>query len=208
MTGATCTFKGCDRPARNAGLCRGHIAQRDRGVELSPLAPRAPRTATASERLAQSSVRDEATDCLIWTGQVNPKTGYGLISFGGVKVATHVLAYTAAHGPVPEGMQLDHSCRRKTCVNDEHIRPRTNKQNAENVGPSRRSKTGVRGVYRDAKNGRYRVSVRHHRKHHHGGSFITLAEAEIAAIALRNRLFTNNLADRELAAAEGRAAHV
>jgi hypothetical protein len=32
-----CSFPGCTHPLDAAGLCRGHRAQRDRGVELTPL---------------------------------------------------------------------------------------------------------------------------------------------------------------------------
>lgn len=32
-----CWFDPCDKPARNAGLCSGHAAQRRRGKELTPL---------------------------------------------------------------------------------------------------------------------------------------------------------------------------
>jgi hypothetical protein len=42
------------------------------------------------------------------------------------------------------------------------------------------------------------VGVKHHGRVHHGGRFPVdrLAEAEKAAVDLRNRLFTNNRADR------------
>jgi hypothetical protein len=34
---ASCTFPGCDRPARSRGHCEGHAAQRKRGNPLVPL---------------------------------------------------------------------------------------------------------------------------------------------------------------------------
>ena len=37
---------------------------------------------------------------------------------------------------------------------------------------------------------------KHNRKQYYGGYFDTIAEAEAAAIALHNRLFTHNDADR------------
>lgn len=142
-----------------------------------------------------ASRTDNETGCRVWTGQLHPD-GYGMITFRGKRQTAHRLAYIAANGPIPTDMEIDHSCRNRACVNVEHLRARTKKQNAENVGPSRRSKTGVRSVYQDSASGRYRVSVTHNRRTHHGGSFRTLGEADEAARALRNRLFTNNLADR------------
>lgn len=35
-----CSFDGCGKPERAAGLCRGHLAQKYRGEELRPLARR------------------------------------------------------------------------------------------------------------------------------------------------------------------------
>lgn len=37
-----CTFPECPRPAYRHGLCYGHRVQKQRGVELRPLRPRAP----------------------------------------------------------------------------------------------------------------------------------------------------------------------
>jgi hypothetical protein len=35
-----CLFKGCYANAKAHGLCTGHLDQRDRGKELTPLKPR------------------------------------------------------------------------------------------------------------------------------------------------------------------------
>jgi hypothetical protein len=41
------------------------------------------------------------------------------------------------------------------------------------------------------------VTVNHNRRAHYGGRFTNLEEAEAAAIALRNKLFTHNDMDRK-----------
>lgn len=43
----------------------------------------------------------------------------------------HRAAWTAAHGPIPEGMTVDHLCRVKRCVRVEHLRLLTNLENAK-----------------------------------------------------------------------------
>ncbi len=53
--------------------------------------------------------------CLIWVGATNSK-GYGLISVEGRIELAHRVAYEAEHGPLPEGLVVDHVCRVRNCV--------------------------------------------------------------------------------------------
>lgn len=41
----------------------------------------------------------------------------------------HRVAYEHLVGPIPEGLQLDHLCRNRTCVNPEHLEPVTAQEN-------------------------------------------------------------------------------
>lgn len=41
----------------------------------------------------------------------------------------HRVAWEATHGPIPEGMTIDHLCRNKPCVNVAHLRLLTNSEN-------------------------------------------------------------------------------
>jgi HNH endonuclease len=41
----------------------------------------------------------------------------------------HRLAYTLAHGSVPEGLELDHLCRVPRCINPDHLEPVTPSEN-------------------------------------------------------------------------------
>lgn len=71
-----------------------------------------------------------ATDsCWIWTGAVQSK-GYGSYSNGGVRHSAHRLAYEDAFGQIPDGMQIDHRCRVRQCVNPAHLDAVTAKENA------------------------------------------------------------------------------
>lgn len=75
------------------------------------------------ERLATKYVIDG--ECWRFTGSTGTH-GYGQMSLTlpdgrqTVRLA-HRLAYESWVGPIPEGMQIDHLCRRKTCIRPEHL---------------------------------------------------------------------------------------
>ncbi len=58
--------------------------------------------------------------CILWTGPVNVVSGYGVTATH-VPLYAHRVAWEQAHGPIPEGMQVDHLCRVRTCINVEHM---------------------------------------------------------------------------------------
>jgi hypothetical protein len=126
--------------------------------------------------------------------------GYGRFKLNGRAYLAHRLAYELASGPIPEGLQIDHTCHARSCVNPSHLRAVTNKQNKENLsGPQRNGVSGVRGVFWNKGSNRWRASVRHNGVHHHLGYFRSIAEAEKVVIAKRNKLFTHNDLDRRAA---------
>ena len=59
-------------------------------------------------------------DCWRWTGSIS-KEGYGQLRSGGKTVLAHRAAYETFRGPVPSGMDLDHLCRNRWCVNAQHL---------------------------------------------------------------------------------------
>ena len=110
----------------------------------------------------------------------------------------HRLTYAFAHGEIPVGLQIDHKCRVRDCVNPDHLQAVTTKQNMENrTGPPSTNTSGVLNVSWHKGAGKWWVNVRHNGKTYSGGYHTDIDDAEQAAIALRNRLFTNNLKDRE-----------
>lgn len=73
--------------------------------------------------------RDDAeSGCLLWTGPLD-KDGYGLASVDSRSVRAHRLSYETRVGPIPEGLQLDHTCEVRSCIRPEHLEPVTNFEN-------------------------------------------------------------------------------
>lgn len=64
----------------------------------------------------------------LWCGYIMPN-GYGQFSDGGGTVLAHRWAYEQFVAPVPEGLDLDHLCRIRNCVNPQHLEPVTRSTN-------------------------------------------------------------------------------
>ena len=79
---------------------------------------------------------DPNTGCHLWTGAIS-SSGYGCIALrgkSGTNVNAHRLSYEFAHGPVPEGMDIDHTCRTRSCVNAAHLEPVSHRENMRRGG--------------------------------------------------------------------------
>lgn len=64
--------------------------------------------------------------CIRRVRGINPVTGYSRVTttrLNGrpVQLYAHRITYTAAKGPIPEGLTIDHLCRKPPCVNPEHL---------------------------------------------------------------------------------------
>jgi hypothetical protein len=68
-------------------------------------------------------------ECWTWRGAKNPK-GYGHLACGRNPRSAHRIAWELSRGTIPSGMFIDHVCRNRTCVNPDHLRLVTPRQNA------------------------------------------------------------------------------
>lgn len=79
--------------------------------------------APAEERFFFKVVQDG--DCWRWVGALN-RSGYGEFgAHGSHAVRAHRWAYEYLRADIPAGLQLDHLCRNRWCVNPWHLEPVT-----------------------------------------------------------------------------------
>ena len=84
----------------------------------------------AYDRIAHWADRDESTGCLISRYSVGSH-GYAQAWDGETVVLAHRIVWEYHHGPIPDGMTVDHEvCRNRKCVEVAHYRLLTNLDNA------------------------------------------------------------------------------
>jgi len=83
---------------------------------------------TPQERFEAKCEPEPNSGCILWLGAVTP-LGYGNFWDGKRYVNAHKAAYLFKHGAVPAGLEIDHTCRVKPCVNVDHLEAVTHGEN-------------------------------------------------------------------------------
>ena len=99
---------------------RAQFSERKRGQRPQPIPP-------YEDRFKARMIPADG-GCILWGGHLS-KWGYGRVTYKGRLVQAHRVAYELFKGPIPEGLQLDHLCRVRNCVNPDHLEPVTPSEN-------------------------------------------------------------------------------
>jgi hypothetical protein len=75
-------------------------------------------------RFMEKVAPEPNTGCWLWYGAWGGG-GYPVVNLYCVNYAAHRVAYEHFVGPIGEGLQLDHLCRVRCCVNPAHVEPVT-----------------------------------------------------------------------------------
>ena len=81
------------------------------------------------ERFWQKVKVGSPESCWLWQANKS-RGGYGKFFLAGRgNIYAHRFAYELAVGPIPKGMQIDHLCRNRACVNPDHMESVSSKTN-------------------------------------------------------------------------------
>jgi hypothetical protein len=147
MTDTPADTRGAKDTAINRGeALRPNVAPQGRH-KGQPIPPPADNDQLA---LFLSHVHVSPFGCWVWQGKRN-EAGYGRFTCGGKQRFAHRVAYTWLNGDIPSGLDLDHLCRNRACINPDHLDPVTHK---ENQYRSRKGKCPKGHPQRERKSGR------------------------------------------------------
>lgn len=118
-----CTQQLCENKHYAKGLCEAHYARKRRGYKTT-----APIGITNNDPKRFMRYINKTDGCWLWIGSKKGR-GYGKFTAKGKQLSAHRYSYELHTGKIKPGMQIDHLCKNKLCVNPKHLEQVTNQEN-------------------------------------------------------------------------------
>lgn len=189
--GTRCSQGDCGKHVRRAGLCATHYKRKRLGKDMD-----APIRTMGGDMENFWPKVDKSDSCWNWTA-AKDKKGYGQFKHQGSMKLAHRVIYEWKNGPIPDGLLIDHMCHNHACVNPKHLRLADASRNAQNrAGARKGSKSGVRGVGWESREGRWKAAAVINGKRSFLGYFQTVAEAELVVTEWRRQNMPYSVMDQ------------
>lgn len=139
-----CTISGCEKLQHGRGWCKTHWQKWSRHGDPLGSTRKPYVTGPLATRFWTMVDKAGSNECWLWIGKKGSK-GYGLVhvdSRSGRQQQAHRAAYELTVGPIPPGLEIDHLCRVRACVNPAHLEPVTRAENMRRMWEHRRKEVG------------------------------------------------------------------
>lgn len=186
----TCTYGGCTHLHYAKGLCSAHYQRKRRGGDMD-----APAQVRGDDQARFWGKVDRSEGCWEWTGS-KTSNGYGRFRLDGRLHLAHRASWKWTNGPIPDGMQIDHTCWSRSCVNPSHLRLANNAMNSQNRAGGYGA-SGARGVHWNKNRRKWQAGVMLSGKGHYLGLYEDMAEAERAVTEWRREHMPYSIMDQE-----------
>jgi hypothetical protein len=93
---------------------------------------------------------DAESGCWIWLKALQ-REGYGITGRAGKSLLAHRAYYEDAKGAIPDGLQIDHLCRVRACVNPDHLEAVTPQENIHRTAITKLTPDEVRAIRKDTR---------------------------------------------------------
>lgn len=128
-----CTLRGCHKKHKSRGYCDTHYLRVKRGwpeaLLNAPLGYVYVPLEVMLERFWSKVHKNTSTGCWDWLSSLSIG-GYGRLAYKAMGVNyAHRFSWLIHGNKIPSGLQIDHLCRNRKCVNPDHMEVVSSREN-------------------------------------------------------------------------------